>query len=224
MFYNVEEVQEKVNRYLGDKAFEVNAKFSKVENLRSSIENAIKKGCERNGLKYQLQFNQVIDRLECAILSSANWFNEEGLNFKNFRDCLNIKVEKASEFLANFELRYNVLGNKEEKHYDIKELVCIGQAKRFKGDFNKIPNWNFIPSLRFRQIQIQDESDAYQDKHIDYKSRAKNAIIKGFDNGYMENTVLMGIHYHSYSEEGSVKNGDYDYCPTLEKFELILLI
>lgn len=223
-FYKVEDVQEKVNRYLGDKSFPVSPKFAKVENLRTSIEGAIKKGCYKNNLKYQNQFNQVIERFECCILSSKNWFNDSGMNFKSFRDCLNIKVEKASDFLENFELRYNLSGDKFEKNYDIKELVCIGQAKRYKGDFYEIPNWSFNPCLRFKKIVINDESDAYQDNVIDYNSFAKGAIIKGFDNGYFENTILMGIHYHSYSEEGNPKDKNYDYCPTLEKFELILLI
>ena len=204
--YSVNEVQLKVDNYLGDKTFSVSNNFNKVDNLRESIENAIKGACKKSALKYQMQFNQVIDRLEGAILSSKNWFNDEGLNFKSFRDCLNIRVELLDDFLDNFELRYNVKGSKNEKYYDIKELICIGQAKRFKGDFHEIPNWSFIPSLRFRNINIEDNSDAYQDNHIDYKSSAKKAIVKGFDNGYFENTILMGIHYHSFSVEGNIKD------------------
>lgn len=220
--YSLAEVQEKVNEYLEGEAFKVNERFVEVSILRDSIENAIKKGCKNNNRKYQLTFNQVIEKMEQAILSSKNWFNEDGLNFKSFRDCLNVRVESGDKFLSTFELKHNIKGDKNEKLYDVKELICIGQAKRFKGNFPKLPNWQFNPCLRFKKVEILDNSDAYQEEVIDYNSKALGAIIKGFNNNYVERTILMGIHTHSYSES---KNGDVvEYCPTLEKFELILII
>jgi len=221
--YSVKEVQEKVNDYLKDNAFTVSERFSKVSNLRESIENAVRKGCSKYNRNYQVTFSQVIDTLESAILSSKNWFNEDGLNFKSFRNCLNIRIMKSEKLVEEFELKYNIEGNANEKLYDIKDIICIGQAKRFKTYTPKfINNWVFNPCLRFQKIEIEDNSDAYQEEKIEYKSSAKGAIIKGFKGGYLEETLLIGIHYHSYSEN---KIGNkLEYCPTLEKFELILVI
>lgn len=224
MNYSIKEVQEKVDNYLGEnKTFTVNSNFSRVENLRASIESAIKKSCLNNNLKYQLQFSQVLDRLEGGILSSKNWFNEDGLNFTNFRSCLKIKVEKKEEFLENLELRYNISGNKLEKNYDIKELLAVGQSGRYQQDTEGY-RWTYFKSLRFKNISIVDNSDAYQDKVIDFKASAKGAIIKGFDSNYKENTLLLVIHYHSYSEEKETDGKNCIYCPSLEKFELVLLV
>lgn len=225
MNYTIRDVQEKVDNYLGEgKSFKVNPKFSTVENLRDAIEKAVKKGCATNRLKYQMQFNQVIDRVESAILSSSNWFDEEGLNFDKFRQCLNIKVEKRDAYLNELELRYNISGEKNEKHYDIKEIIAVGQSGRYQQELEGYFKWYYLKSLRLKNIQLIDNSDAYQDKKIDLKVTAKGALIKGFDNGYKENTTLIGLHYHSYSEEYDTKTKETDYCCSLEKFELVLLV
>ena len=43
------------------------------------------------------------------------------------------------------------------------------------------------------KIEIEDNSDAYQEEKIEYKSSAKGAIIKGFKGGYLGKTLLIGF-------------------------------
>ena len=39
---------------------------------------------------------------------------------------------KSEKLVEEFELKYNIEGNANEKLYDIKDIICIGQAKDLK--------------------------------------------------------------------------------------------
>ena len=216
MKYSLEEVRQKVEAYTGDKEFSVNPKMIEVDNLTKNITDSIKKACRQNKLKYHDTFDQVINHLEGAILSSKNWFYKEGLDYKKIKDFVNLRCIGEESFLNDFELKNNIIGTKNCSTVNNIEIISMAQANRFQADIKSIHQWHFLKCLRLRSISIEDNSDAYMD-NIDLKAVGKNVIIKKFSNNYQQSTLLIAIKHHSFTSTND------DYSPMLEKFELILV-
>lgn len=219
MQYNLNDVKEKIKRYTDvNKYIKTNScptEFENLENLTENIKGGIKNACKTYGLSYANSFDELINHVECAILSSRNWFNQDGLNFTSIRDVLKIDVQTEEKFTKDFKLQYIIKGPKQDRINNMIELVGLAQPGLIHTGLLGMGKWSYLKNMTIGKINIDNNSDAYKTNMDINAICSKPSIRKSFKE---ENTLLACVHYHSFIEKGE------EYSPILEKFELILVV
>lgn len=219
MQYNINEVKEKIKKYKDiHKYAKTNScpeEFANLENLMGNIKIGIKNACTKYGITYANTFDLLLNYVECSMLSSRNWFNQDGLNFTSIRDILKIDIKPEEKFIKDFKLQYYQKGSKQDRQNDIIELIGIAQSGSVETDLEGYGKWSYLKNMRIGKILIENNSDFFK-TNIDFSATCEKPLIKKSYNE--QNSMLVCVHYHSFAEKGD------EYSPILEKFELVLVI
>lgn len=218
MQYNINDIKEKIQKYKDihkySKTNSCPKEFNDLDDLMDNIRNGIKNACTKRGIIYANSFDLLLDYVECSMLSSRNWFNEDALNFTSVRDILKIDVKTEEEFVKDFKLQYTQKGTKQDRKNDVIELVGIAQSGVVEIALEGYGKWSYLKNMRLGKILIENNSDFFK-TNMDFKAVCSKPLIK--KNYNEQNSLLICIHYHSFVEKGD------EYSPLLEKFELILV-